>query len=84
MTDAMVGLLMVLAAASPPQATASHSPAPAFRATASARATARIQVISGAKFGPSFTEVPPSALRRSARLTDYDGQVRSAELLEFQ
>lgn len=52
--------------------------------TASAHATARIMVISGVRFGQDYTAVPPSALRRVARLTDYDGQVRVAELLEFQ
>jgi hypothetical protein len=41
-------------------------------------------VISGAKFGQGYSAVPSGAYRRSARLTDYDGQVKSAELLEFQ
>ena len=45
---------------------------------------ARIEIISGVEFGPDHLDVPPDAHRRSARLTDYDGQTRSAELLEFQ
>lgn len=53
-------------------------------ATVSAHATARIMVISGVKFGEGFSEFPASASRRSANLTDYDGQIRPAELLEFQ
>ena len=83
MTGAMVGPFIFLAAASLPQA-AAPSQTSAFRPTATAHATARIQIISGVKFGPSQTAVPPSALRRSAQLSDYDGQIRSAELLEFQ
>ena len=85
MTPAMVGAFILLAAVSASPALA-PAQAPAFRptATATAHATARIMVISGAKFGQDYAEAPVSALRRSARLTDYDGQVRSAELLEFQ
>ena len=81
----MVGTLLLLAAASLP---ASAPPAPAGfhpTATPTAHATARIQIVSGVKFGEAYSAaVPASAARRSVRLTDYDGQVRSAELLEFQ
>jgi hypothetical protein len=84
----MIGLLFLWAAAAVPQSgPASQAPgAQGFRpsAAASAHATARIMVITGVKFGPDYSDVPSSGLRRSARLTDYDGQVRSAELLEFQ
>ena len=85
MTRPMVGALVLLAAVSASPASA-PAQAPTFRptATATAHATARIMVINGAKFGQDYAEVPASALRRAARLTDYDGQVRSAELLEFQ
>jgi hypothetical protein len=80
--------MLLLAAAAMTQTTP-QSPAPkanSFRpvATASAHATARITVISGVKFGEDYSDVPASARRRSADLTDYDGQVRPAELLEFQ
>jgi hypothetical protein len=82
----MVGLLFLLAAASSSQSAAMPARAPGFRptATASAHATARIRVISGVKFGPDFADGISDALRRSTRLIEYDGQVRSAELLEFQ
>jgi len=82
MTGAMVGLLIFLAAANPAHSVAAPSPAPVAPATA--QATARIRIISGVKFGPDYTQIPPNALRRSGRLIDYDGQIRSAELLEFQ
>lgn len=84
MARCMVGPLLFLAAA------LSQAPEPArasrFRptASASAHATARIQVISGVKFGQDYAAKPAGAARRSARLIDTDGQVSSAELLEFQ
>jgi hypothetical protein len=80
----MVGALILLVAASvptvPPPTSSRFQP----RSTATAHATARIQVISGVKFGQDYHIVPPSALRRSASLTEADGQVSAAELLEFQ
>jgi hypothetical protein len=84
----MVGPLLLWVAAALPLSSAA-TPAPNSSAfhptvTASAHATARIMVISGAKFGQGYSAVPSGAYRRSARLTDYDGQVKSAELLEFQ
>ena len=84
----MIGPVLFLTAAAMSQPVA-QSPAPkasSFRpvATASAHATARIMVISGVKFGEGYSDIPTSARRRSAQLTDYDGQVRTAELLEFQ
>jgi hypothetical protein len=84
MTGAMVGPFIFLAAAALPQPAVTPAQRSAIRPTASAHATARIRIISGVKFGPDYSTVPPSALRRSASLTDQDGQVRSAELLEFQ
>ena len=85
MTPAMVGAFILLAAVTASPA-AAPAQAPTFRptATATAHATARIMVINGAKFGQDYAEIPASAARRSARLSDYDDQVRSAELLEFQ
>jgi hypothetical protein len=85
---AMVGPLLLLAAAALPQSAPAAVPEKSASVrpslTVSARATARITVISGVKFGAAYSAVPASAQRRSASLTDYDGQVRSAELLEFQ
>ena len=81
----MVGTFLLLAAASLPS---SAPPAPAgFRptATASAHATARIRIVSGVKFGEGYTAaIPAGAALRSVRLTEYDGQIKSAELVEFQ
>ena len=84
----MLGPMLLLAAGALTQPVAkpvAQEPA-GFRptATVSAHATARIMVISGAKFGEGLSEIPASASRRSANLTDYDGQIRSSELLEFQ
>jgi hypothetical protein len=84
----MNGPILLLAAAAMTQPVA-QSPTPKasnLRPTASvsAHATARIMVISGVKFGEGYSDIPASASRRSASLTDYDGQVRTAELLEFQ
>ncbi|HET9335290.1 MAG TPA: hypothetical protein VFO12_02655 [Sphingomicrobium sp.] len=51
---------------------------------ATAHATATIRIISGARFGPSYVAPVAGADRRSARVTDADGTIRAAELLEFQ
>jgi hypothetical protein len=84
----MVGSFLLLAAALASQATpeARGSSANNFRptSTVTAHAIARITIISGVSFGPDHLSVPADAARRSALLTDYDGQVRAAELLEFQ
>ena len=84
----MVGTMLLMAATALPHSMpASSAPKPEnFRAssTATAHATARIMVISGAKFGQDYISQPSSGLRRSASLMDSDGQVTLAELLEFQ
>ena len=80
----MVGTFALLLAANLPPASPPDASQSRPIATATARATARIQIISGVKFGPGCAAAPPSALRRSARLTEADGQVSSAILLEFQ
>jgi hypothetical protein len=80
----MVGAYILLVAASLPAAAPPRSANLQPRPTATAHATARIQIISGVKFGQDYQVVPPSALRRAASLTDPDGQARPAELLEFQ
>jgi hypothetical protein len=51
---------------------------------ASARATASVRIVSGASFGPERSVSMPGALRRTAQISDPNGQLRSAELLEFQ
>ena len=57
-----------------------------FRPVASATATATvsIRVISGVRFGSDFHEGDSIASRSKAQLTDAAGQLRDAELLEFQ
>lgn len=52
--------------------------------SATARATVSIRIVSGAKFGSSYSGEAPGAVRRAARLTDRDGQLLAIELLEFQ
>jgi hypothetical protein len=85
MTRMMIGPLIFLAAAALPLPTPSApSHGPVFRPTATAHASARIRIISGVKFGQDYSAATTSGRRRAARLIDYDGQVRSAELLEFQ
>jgi len=84
----MVGpLLLVMASAS----SLSSSPpaverASSFRPTASATATATvtIRVISGVRFGSDYVAEDTSGSRRRTQLTDAAGQLRDAELLEFQ
>lgn len=84
----MVGsLFLVLASASSVSAAppaAEH--APAFRLTSSATATATvsIRVISGVRFGSDHVANDTAGSRRKAQLTDAAGQLRDAELLEFQ
>jgi len=80
----MATALIFLAVTSLAPATGTPAAANGVRPAATAHAIARIQVISGARFGPRYLEVPPSARRRSARLADGDGRLRPAELLEFQ
>jgi len=59
---------------------------PAFRPSsgASATATVSIRVISGVRFGSGHVEGDRSASRRKSQLTDAAGQLRDAEILEFQ
>ena len=84
----MVGsLFLVLASASSVSAAppaAEH--APSFRPTASPTptATVSIRVISGVRFGSDHVADQGAGSRRKAQLTDAAGQLRDAELLEFQ
>lgn len=87
MAVVMVGSLLILAAAaaaSQPAIPARTSGANRPKISASAHATARIQIISGVKFGQDFQAEPAGAGRRQASLADADGQARPVELLEFQ
>ena len=88
MTRMMVGPFLYLAAlVSPlpqPAAPAAVRPAPSRPVRATAHARASITIISGVRFGPSYAAPVAGADRRSGRLTDADGTVRPAELLEFQ
>ena len=88
MTCFMLGLLVLFmasaasASAAPPAADSRA----AFRPTSGATATATvsIRVISGVRFGSDHVEGDRIASRRKALLTDASGQLRDAELLEFQ
>jgi hypothetical protein len=88
MTCIMVGSIVLFMASI---ASASAAPAmavsgPSFRPSTSAtsRSTVTIRVISGVRFGSDHVEGDSLASRRKARLTDAAGQLRDAELLEFQ
>ena len=82
--DMVTSLIIVAAALSQPVAVSPGSPSLRRTVSASAHATARIMIISGVKFGQDYTSRPAGAARRPALLADADGQVRRAELLEFQ
>ena len=88
MTRNMVGPMLILAALASPavpaleQATQPTHLRPGLSATA--RATVSIRIVSGVRFGSDQHSVAVGADRRKAELTDADGLVRSAELLEFQ
>jgi len=58
-----------------------------FRPTSgvTARATASVRIVSGVRFGRNrYLAAPVEATRRPISLTEKDGQVVPAELLEFQ
>jgi len=85
----MFGPLLLLAAMVSPEA----RPIPAALARAStfqpvsgatAQATVSIRIMSGVRFGLDHPGDAPGGVRRSAELTDHDGQAHPAELLEFQ
>lgn len=88
MTCYMVGplvLLMASIASNAPAPKVSEN-APSFRPVggATATATVSIRIVSGVRFGSDHREGDSIASRRKARLTDAAGQLRDAELLEFQ
>lgn len=88
MQHMMVGsLFLVLASiSSVPAAPPAVEHRPAFRPTSGATATATvsIRVISGIRFGSEHVADVTAGSRRKAQLTDAAGQLRDAELLEFQ
>jgi len=87
MTCFMLGsLVLLMASVASASAAAPAADRPAFRSTsgATATATASIRVISGVRFGSDHVEGDRIASRRKAQLTDAAGQLRDAELLEFQ
>jgi hypothetical protein len=55
-----------------------------LRARVTAQATATIRIVSGVRFGEAYPEGDRSGSRRKAQLTDAAGNLRDAELLEFQ
>jgi hypothetical protein len=89
MTRIMFGPVILLAALASPTTPATGQVAegiakfqPNSRATASA--TVSIRIISGVQFGSGRLSGAEGAIRRKAELAEADGQVRPAELLEFQ
>ena len=78
--------LFMASAASAPAASQAEPPASSFQSKASATATvtATIRVISGVRFGSAYPEGDRTASRRKAKLTDAAGNLRDAEILEFQ
>ena len=85
----MYGPLLLLAASVSP---ASPAPPPAprgipdYRPTsgATAHAMVSITIISGVRFGADQISGAENAARRTAKVREPDGLVRSANLLEFQ
>jgi len=80
---AMIGLLLLLAAAQPLPA---DRPVAKFvpSASATARATASVRILAPARFGPGRSEDAPGADRRKTQITDQQGRPKPAILLEFQ
>ena len=89
MTRMVIGPILLLAAMVSPEA---RPAAPALQRVAhfqptggaAARATVSVRIVSAVRFGPGRGEQAAGATRRRVRLTEYDGAVTSAELLEFQ
>jgi len=75
----------MLSSGAGPSAAPSARPA-SFQPTggATVRATASVRILSGVSFGPGRSTSAFGARRRSTSLTDGYGQLRRAEILEFQ
>ena len=89
MLPIMFGPLALLAASAlpapaSPSATGERASGTIYRQAATARATASVTIISGIRFGADQPAQASGADRREARLTEADGQVTLAKLLEFQ
>ena len=85
----MIGLLFLLAASAQPSdrpAPSAGNAASSFQPTsrATARATVSIRILNAASFGHGVASGTEGAERRKARLSDFAGNSRNAELLEFQ
>jgi len=83
---AMIGPLLLLAAAFSAQSTSAERPMAKFvpAAGATARATASVRILSAARFGHGRSEEAPGAQRRNAQVADQQGQPHPAIFLEFQ
>ena len=77
--------MALLSPTSPAQGTVSRQ-AVSFQpgSGATARATVKIRVVSGVRFGSGQLEAPSTALRRAVEISEADGTVRPAQLVEFQ
>lgn len=82
----LASLVLFMASIAPAPATPPAAKSATFRPASGATATATvsIRVISGVRFGSNHSEGDRTASRRKAQLTDAAGQLRHAELLEFQ
>ena len=89
MAPMMYGPLVLLAASVSPASPALppvRQSVANYRASSSAtaHATVSITIISGVRFGAEQVSGAETATRRKAEITEPDGLVRLAELLEFQ
>jgi hypothetical protein len=82
----LASLVLFLASIAPASAAPPAAKSADFRPASGATATATvsIRIISGVRFGPNHSDGDGIAARRKARLPDAAGQLRDAELLEFQ
>ena len=85
----MVGPLILLAASvatPPPSVSAAREAVAGFRPSSSvtARATASVRIVSGARFGAGQNQETAGSQRRKIVLSDAQGSTHEAELLEFQ
>jgi len=82
----MIGPLLLFAAAQAAQPIPAERHAAKFvpAAGVTARAMASVRILPAARFGPGRSGEAPGADRRKTRIADQQGQLRPAELLEFQ
>jgi len=89
MLPVMFGSLILLAASFSPHArpappAVAHSPVFQPSNGVTARAGISVRIISGVKFGAERGSASLGGSRRATQLTDGEGLLRAAELLEFQ